>query len=90
MIRTRTGIVKLFWDTFGAPLPDARFNTMWQSCTSEQIQTAMQKAKTWLRDHNGKTPLDAARIISSLLREARTIERRRKEVDEKEGINGTE
>jgi hypothetical protein len=69
-------IAKYFFMTFGEELPDRRFIGMWNSNTDAQIMAALEKAKTWRSSRPEKTALDCAKIISALLRDERSVERR--------------
>lgn len=68
--RRRMSCAEKFQEIFHSPIPDALFGSKWkQSASDNRILGTMQKARRWLDKHPERTALDAARIISSLLRE---------------------
>lgn len=68
--RRRMSCALKFQEIFRSAIPDEFFGSKWkQSASDKRILDAMQKAKLWLDRHRDRTPLDAARIVSSLLRE---------------------
>jgi hypothetical protein len=74
-------IKKHFYEVFNDHLPDIGFAKSWCSMPSEYRKAAMQKAKLWIDKRPGKTTLDAARIISSLLRDERNLTRRKSQTE---------
>jgi hypothetical protein len=74
-------IKKHFYEVFNDHLPDIGFAKSWCSMPSECRKAAMNKAKLWLDKRPDKTVLDAARIVSALLRDERNIARRRLQVE---------
>ena len=76
MHNSTISITNQFFMTFGEQLPDMRFTGMWCSNTDAQIMAALEKVKIWRSTRPEKTALDCAKIISALLRDERSVERR--------------
>ena len=68
--RRRMSCALKFQDIFRSKIPDELFGSKWkQAASDKRILDAMQKAKCWLDKHPKHRALDAAPIISALLRE---------------------